>query len=84
MKKYFLITLIASAWDEESKGQYVRDIPAIKEIPVGTPVNAIVYQRMAMQLATEGFCIDGPRPKWIAPSQIKHVEIVFETQLTKS
>ena len=75
MKKYFLITLLDGS-------DYVRDIPAIKEIPVGTPVNAIVYQRMAMQLATEGFCIDGPRPKWVAPSQIKYVEIVFENNMT--
>ena len=72
MKKYFLITLLDGSECE-------RDVPTIREIPVGTPANAIMYQRMAMQLATEGFCIDGPRPKWIAPSQIKHVEIVFET-----
>lgn len=60
--------------------QIEREIPPMKEMPIGAPANHPFYMNMAMTVATSGFCEDaGARePRWIAPAYIREVEIVFQ------
>lgn len=71
MKRYILITLVDGT-------QYERDLPQTTGIPIGSP--AIAYHQFAQAIATQGF-IEDPKadvPKWIAPSQVKTAQIIFE------
>lgn len=77
MRKYLQITLI--------DGQKVeRDIPAILSVPLGAPANDKAYLLLCVQIVQQGFCqnADAKNPVWIAPSQIKYVQVVFESNLT--
>lgn len=85
MTKYFQIML--------TNGRtYEKNIPesVLKDIPIGATADHPMYQLMAKELAVNGFCelrdigttpVER-RPRWIAPSQIKHVDVVFTKEAT--
>lgn len=73
MRKYLLITTVT---DE----QYELDFPDKRIMEVGLGAPAFFFLFDAERVASNGFCPDpkATPPRWIAPSQIKHVEVVFE------
>lgn len=79
MKRYFLITLITGQTYE-----LLFDKVFTGFVPL-VPPNNHAFLKAACALSQEGFMEPGTdaRPRWINPSQIKHIEVVFEESKMK-
>ncbi|MFO0415198.1 MAG: hypothetical protein ACK52I_28435 [Pseudomonadota bacterium] len=82
MKKYLLITLIdGQQIEREISAEYQ------KSIPIGAKPYDAAYMQIARLFATSGFVSDNTndsKASWIAPTQIKQVDVVFEEPLKVS
>jgi hypothetical protein len=88
MKKILLVTMVTQETHEVDITQLVQ--MATKEMGLGflkQGPESPQYQKWASQVACEGFNIQDPDNAreliWIAPSQIKHVKVVFDTTIRK-
>lgn len=75
-KRYFKITLI------DGKEHDLPFSKAFNGFVPDAPATTTSFLEACEEIASTGFMEPGSdaRPKWIAPSQIKHVEVVIEEQ----
>lgn len=77
MKRVLRITLVTGEVDELDLTTYMLQA----KVPLGSSAIDLAYIMITKDIATHGFLAKpqtGKHPTWIAPSQIKSIEIVFE------